>query len=138
MADYVHRTTKQYLQSISPNDLPEPIANYIENPDLSNVVGVSSIYWNINGDVITEMSQAEKDAVDTALLSTSRDAEIQAEIDELESVMRQLVKLMVSEINILRQQFNTTTGEIPLATTTTFTDRTLTQVRNQLRSDLGS
>lgn len=125
MGNYVHRTTKQYLQSYSPNDLPEPLANYIESPDLSNVVGVPTKYWVITGDVITEMSQPEKDAVDAALLSAGRDAVIQREIDDLESVMRQLVKLMVSEINILRQQH-------------ALADRTLAQVRTQLRDDLGS
>jgi hypothetical protein len=44
MGDYVHRTTKQYLKSVSPNSLPEPLVNYIEDPDLSNVVGVPSIW----------------------------------------------------------------------------------------------
>lgn len=125
MGNYVHRTTKQYLQSYSPNDLPEPLANYIESPDLSNVVGVPTKYWVITGDVITEMSQPEKDVVDAALLSATRDAVVQREIDDLESVMRQLVKLMVSEINILRQQH-------------ALADRTLAQVRTQLRDDLGS
>lgn len=138
MGDYLHRTTKQYLQSWSPNDLPEPLANYIEDPDLSAVVGVPPKYWVITGDVITEMSQGEKDAVDAALLSAARDAEIQAQIDNLESVLRQLVILMVDEINILRQQFNTTTAEVSQATNTAFADRTLIQVRNQLRNGLGS
>ena len=124
MGNYLHRTTKQYLQSWSPNDLPEPLANYIEEPDLSGVVGVSSQYWVITGDVITEMSQGEKDAVDAANLSAARGAEIQAEIDNLEITMR--------------QQFNTTTGESGQLTDTAFADRTLAQVRAQLRSDLGT
>ena len=47
-------------------------------------------------------------------------------------------KLIVSEINILRQQFNTSTGEVLQLTTTNFSDRTLTQVKNQLRNDLGT
>jgi hypothetical protein len=138
MGDYVHRTTKQYLQSVSPNDLPEPLANYIEDPDLSAVEGVPNRYWVITGDVITEMDQAAKDAVDAQLLSDARDAAIQAEIDELESVLRQLTKLIVDELNILRQQFNTTTAESQQLTDTTLTDRTLSQVRSQLRGDLGS
>lgn len=125
MPNYVHRTTKQYLQSWSPNDLLEPLANYIENPDLSNVVGVSSIYWIVTGDVITEMSQAEKDVVDIAILSDARDAAIESGIDNLESVVRQLTKLTVDELNILRQQHG-------------LADRTLTQVRAQLRDDLGT
>jgi hypothetical protein len=138
MGDYVHRTTKQYLQSVSPNDLPEPLANYIEDPDLSAVEGVPNRYWVITGDVISEMDQAAKDVVDAQILSDSRDAAIQAEIDELESVLRQLTKLIVDELNILRQQFNDTTAESAQLTDTAFADRTLTQVRTQLRGDLGS
>jgi hypothetical protein len=138
MGNYVHRTTKQYFQSVSPNELLEPLANYIEDPDLSSVVGVPNIYWIITGDVITEMSQAEKDAVDAQMLSDARDGAIQAEIDELESVLRQIAKLLVNELNILRQQFNTTTAESQQLTDTAFSDRTLAQVRAQLRNDLGS
>jgi hypothetical protein len=123
MGDYVHRTTKQYLKSVSPNSLPEPLVNYIEDPDLSNVVGVPSIYWIITGDVM--MTQGEKDAVDAAILSAARDGEMQAEIDNLESVVRQLTKLTVDELNILRALHS-----LP--------DRTMTQVRDQLRADLGT
>lgn len=125
MGDYVHRTTKSYLRSVSPNALPEPLANYIEEPDLSNVVGIPSMYWIIDGDTISEMSQGEKDAVDAAIISASRDAEIQAEIDNLESVMRQLTILMIDEINILRAEH-----ALP--------DRTFAQVKTQLRSSLGT
>jgi hypothetical protein len=138
MDNYLHRTTKQYLQSWSPNDLPEPLANYIEEPDLSAVAGVPSKYWIIAGDVVSEIDQAAKDAVDAQILSDSRDVAIQAEIDNLEGVMRQLTKLIVDELNILRQQFNTTTGESGQLSDTAFTDRTLAQVRTQLRNDLGT
>lgn len=127
MGDYLHRTTKVYRRSISPNELPESLANYIEDPDLSAVVGVSSAYWIITGDVISEMSQAEKDAVDAAVLATARDAEIQAQIDSLESTMRQVVKLIVSELNIVRG-----VCKPPLP------NRTFDQVKTQLRSDLGT
>jgi hypothetical protein len=138
MGDYVHRTTKQYLQSVSPNDLPEPLANYIEDPDLSSVVGVPNIYWIITGDVITEMSQGQKDTVDAALLFDSRNTAIEADIDNLESVMRQLTQLTLREINILRQQFNTTTAESNQLTDTALADRTMAQAKAQMRSDLGS
>ncbi len=138
MGDYLHRTTKRLFLSTSPNDLLEPLANYIEDPDLSAVEGVPNRYWVITGDVVSEMDQAAKDALDAQLLSDSRDTEIQAEIDAVEVVMRQLVKLIVSELNILRQQFNDTTAESGQLTDTAFTDRTLAQVRAQLRNDLGS
>ena len=137
MPNYLHRTTKQYLRSVSPASLPEPVENYIFMPDLSAVEGVPNRYWKITGDVVNEMTQGEKDTVDMQALNDSRDAII-AEIDNLESIIRALTKILVSEINILRQQFNATTGEVQQLTTTTFADRTLSQVRNQLRNDLGS
>jgi len=137
MPNYLHRTTKQYLESISPNDLPEPDANYIFMPDLSAVAGVPSKYWKITGDVVSEMSQAEKDAVDAQMESDRYDAII-ADIDNLEGLMRQMTKLIVREINILRQQFNTTTAESADLTNTSLADRTLEQAKSQMRSDLGS
>ena len=103
MGDWVHRTTKAYLQSVSPDSLPDLISNYISQPDLSGVVGVPSKYWIITGDIISEMSPVEKDAVDAQNLSDSRDGIIQEQIDQLESVLRQVVIATVKEINILRQ-----------------------------------
>lgn len=125
MGNYLHRTTKRYYQSTSPNSLPEPLANYIEEPDLSAVVGVPAIYWVITGDVVSEMSQPEKDAVDAQQLSDSRDDAIEAEIDNLESVMRQLTQLMLREVNILRAEHG-------------LADRTMAQAKAQMRSDLGT
>lgn len=125
MGNYVHRTTKQYLQSVSPNSLLEPLANYIEEPDLSGVVGVPTIYWNIIGDVITEMSQGEKDAVDAQILSNARDGSIQVEIDNIESVLRQIVIETVSQLNVLRAIHG-----LP--------DITFAQVKTTLRNGLGS
>ena len=138
MGDFLHRATKQHLVSTSPNDLLEPIGNYIDMPDLSAVVGFPNIYWIITGDVISLMSQAERDAVDAAIETAQREAQIIEDVDRLESVLRQIVKMTVSEINILRQQFNTTTRESPQLTDTNLADRTLAQVRNQLRTGLGT
>ena len=138
MPNYLHRTTKQYLQSVSPASLPKPAANYIFMPDLNAVAGVPSIYWTIMGDAVSEMSQAEKDAVDEAILSNARDSIIEEDIDNLESTMRQLTQMTIREINILRQQFNTTTAEVAQLTDTSFADRTMAQVKSQMRSDLGA
>ena len=137
MPNYLHRTTRQYLHSVSPASLSEPAENYIYMPDMSAVEGVPVRYWIITGDLVGEMTQAEKDAVDVQILNNRRDGVI-AEIDDLENIMRALTKMIVSEINILRQQFNTTTSEVPQLTSTTFADRTLSQVRDQLRNELGS
>lgn len=138
MPNYLHRTNKQYLQSVSPASLPEPAANYIYMPDLSAVVGISSIYWVITGDTVSEMSQAEKDLIDAARLSDARDAAIEENIDDLESVLRQLAQMMVRELNIVRQQINTTTAESNQLTDTNLADRTMPQVKAQLRSGLGT
>lgn len=62
MSDVVNRTTKQYFKSVNTPDFPA--ADWIINPDLTALIGVPSKYWNISGDTITEMSQAEKDQVD--------------------------------------------------------------------------
>lgn len=124
MGNYLHRTTKQYLQSVSPNDLPESLVNYIEEPDLSAVAGVSSIYWTITGDVVTEMLQAEKDAVDAQILSDVRDGTANT-LDDVEGINRQVAQAIIREVNILRALHS-----LP--------DRTLAQFKTQLRSDLGT
>jgi len=104
--------------------LPEPLANYISEPDLSAVAGVPSMYWIITGDVVTEMSQGEKTAVDDALLSDSRDATVEV-VEDVEAFDRQIVQLLIRELNILRALHG-----LP--------DRTLAQVKAQMRSGLGS
>ncbi|GAI81870.1 unnamed protein product [marine sediment metagenome] len=135
MADVLNRITRQFLRSVNTPDYSP--AEWIWNPDMSPVEGVSAKYWIITGDVVSEMDAGEKAAVDLAALEASRDSII-AEIDQLEGVLRQVVKMMVGEINILRQQFNATTAEVPQLTTTTFGDRTLAQVKTQLRNSLGT
>ena len=41
-------------------------SDWVLAPDLSEVNGVSKKYWKLTGDVVSEMSQPEKDAVDAA------------------------------------------------------------------------
>jgi len=123
MASVLNRATKEL--KLSANTVEHPVAQWIINPDLSAVTGQPSRYWTITGDAITLMSQAERDAVDTTVLSNSRDTRVDSAIDDLESDLRQVVKLMLSEINILRAQH-----ALP--------DRTLAQLKNQLRSGYGS
>lgn len=61
MANVLHRTTKEYIESANTPEYPE--SEWIINPDLSNVQGVPNKYWKITGDIVTEMSSTEKDAV---------------------------------------------------------------------------
>lgn len=62
MADVLHRTTKDFKRSVNTPEY-DP-ATWIINPDLSAVQGVFRKYWKIDGDTVSEMTQAEKDAVD--------------------------------------------------------------------------
>ena len=103
MPNFLHRTTKTYSTSVSYADLQEPLANYIEAPDLSAVVGEPTKYWIITGDVITLMSQPEQDAVDDAELVASRDA-LADEIDRNESYTRAFALVVLDEINALRSE----------------------------------
>jgi len=100
-------------------------AEWIYNPDMSAVEGVPSKYLVIIGDIVSEMSQGEKDAVDVAILAARRDAMVNGAIDDLEGDLRQLVKVMISEINILRRQHG-----LP--------DRTIAQFKAQIRNGYGS
>ena len=111
MPNYLHRTSKQYLTSRSPADLIEPVGNYIQDPDLTAVVGFPSIYWTITGDIVTLMTQGQRDAVDAAILADQiTDEKTQAEvIHDLSSAdsraLRAVVLLLVDELNSLRTQW---------------------------------
>lgn len=125
MGNYLHRVTKRYLISIPPNELPEALENYISGPDLSPVAGIPSKYWIVTDDVVSEMSQEEKDFVDASTLSSQRDAAVDEMMDGLESNLRQLVRLMISEINILRTEHG-----LPA--------RTLAQLKMAIRDGYGN
>lgn len=125
MGTYLHRITKSYFKSIPPNELPEAVENYIDTPDLSAVEGVPSKYWVITGDVVSEMSQEEKNTVDFMTLNDQREAAVNEMIDGLESDLRQLVRLIMSELNILRAEH----GLAP---------RTLAQLKTAIRNGYGN
>jgi len=125
MGNYLHRETKRYIQSVSFSELPNDIAEYIFMPDMSGVKGISSRYWKIDGDVVSEMSQVEKNIVDSEALTARRDNTIDGMIDNVEGNLRQLVKLMICEINILKAQHG-------------LSNRTMTQFKTQIRKGYGS
>ena len=137
---WVNRTTREFVQQTSSGEMerrfpaevfhdaegePTSNANWIHAPDLSAVVGQPTKYWIIAGDSVRLMSQVARDAVDAGEVRDRRDSQIATVLDDPESDLRQVVKLIVGEINLLRQQHG-----LP--------DRTLVQVRNQLRNGLGS
>lgn len=123
MVDVVNRTTKEYRKSVHTPDFPT--ADWIHNPDLSAVAGFANIYWTISGDTISLMDQAARDAVDAQLLEDVRDDNAQNDVDNAESTIRQVVQLLIRELNILRALHS-----LP--------DRTVAQARSQIRSDYGT
>ena len=138
---WVNRTTRAFIQQTSSGEMErlfpaevfhdaegEPVsnANWIHAPDLSAVAGFPNVYWIIIGDVISLMSQAERDAVDAAALETQRD-NVTEELDELEGILRAFMKIVMSEINIIRAALKP-----PLPA------RTFAQLKTALRAKLGS
>ena len=151
MGIFLHRTNKQLLESTSPNDLPEPIGNYIENPDMSPVNGFPSIYWTITGDVVSLQNQTERDATDAAILiaqtiTQKTDAENLYDLLEAEArTLRAIVVLTVDELNNLRTQWrdfqtavavstNLAQLKTEVAALPSLADRTYAQARTAIRN----
>ncbi len=124
MGRWVHRTSKQFLNSVSPTDAAaiDPLVNWISEPDLSAVAGFDRKYWIVTGDVISLMDQVARDAVDAAEDSAQLDA-IADQLTQTRSIMRAFAEVVLDEINALRAQHSLPT-------------RTLTQLRNAVRGKL--
>ena len=122
MAVWIHRTTFNRLGSTSSASLPEPQANYVQNPDESAIFGHPNRYWILTGDIFTLMDATAQAVVDAALLVTQRD-DLADEIEELESYSRAFALIVMDEINILRAQHG-------------LADRTPAQLKNALRNRL--
>jgi len=119
---WAHRTTFQVLPSVAEADLPEPVGNYVEEPELSAVAGWPLGYWILTGDVFTLADQAARDAIDVASQSSARDL-LANEMDRVESYMRGFVLVLLDEINLLRSQHS-------------LADRTPAQLKTAIRSKL--
>lgn len=65
MANVLNRITGEYLKSVNTPDYST--TDWIINPDLSRVVGVPVRYWKITEDLVSEMSETEKQDVDAKL-----------------------------------------------------------------------
>ena len=82
MANVLNRTTKQYIRSVNTPDYPTE--DWIINPDLTAVAGVANKYWKITGDVVSEMTSAEKDTSD--LTNTQNDLILQIDAHATNSI----------------------------------------------------
>ena len=114
MPNYIHRTDgnsgsypygKTYLTSVSPQDLPENEANYIQDPDLSAVDGFDSIYWNISGEAVILANAGTRSArdADIAAQAVLQSNQTQKDAYTDNQLFRAQIKYMVDEINTLRQ-----------------------------------
>lgn len=101
MAVLVHRTEKHLRVMSDENAEVFRDENWILNPDLSNVHDVPSKYWHINGDIITEMTSEQKQAVDTEEVVQHRN-EMAAVIENTNSFERAFALVILDEINALR------------------------------------
>ena len=119
---WLHRTTLRQLRSIAPADLPEPQANYIEEPDLSAVVGFAPKYWIVTGDAVTLMDAVARAAVDAAEDMVTLNS-IADQLEEQRTVMRGFAEVVLDEINSLRALHGRPA-------------RTLRQLRNAVRGKL--
>lgn len=146
MATVLNRTTKLLIESANTPDYP--VAQWIHNPDLSAVQGWPSKYWIITGDVVTLMSQAERDAVDAAELNSSRDS-TSNRMDDLEDIVRALGLCTVDLNNFMATTVKEILDAIDAATTladlksriAAITDppqRTGAQMKTQIRNKLGT
>ena len=97
MANILHRTTLEHRVSVNTPEYPDP--PWLEAPNLSAVQGVDQKYWKISGDVVSEMTVTEKNAVDLAELTASRDA-VAAKLDRVEDELRAFALTLLDEINL--------------------------------------
>jgi len=95
MATVLNRTTKQLIGSANTPDYP--LVGWIIEPDLSAVAGVPVKYWIITDDIISEMSQPEKDVVDATEAQALKDA-IGAESDA--GILKAIIAALIKTINI--------------------------------------
>jgi len=96
----LHRTSKAYI--ISANTPDYPVQDWIHSPNVSCCYPAwATKYWTITGDVVTLMSQAERDAVDAAELEVARDAE-ENRLGNVEAIERAVLLVLLDEVNLIR------------------------------------
>ncbi len=103
MPNWLHRTDKTLLHSVASADLPQVQTNYIEEPDLSAVVGQPVRYWEVSGDIISLANPGQRNAIDAALLSVQSDS-IANELETSQTIMKAFSLVVLDEINVLRAQ----------------------------------
>ncbi|HEU4854392.1 MAG TPA: hypothetical protein VFS89_03790 [Nitrosospira sp.] len=96
MADVLNRTTREFIRSVHEPDYP--VEEWIISPDLEAVTGFDSRYWVITGDVVSLMDQAQRDAVDAAMLEAQRD-DLVSQFGSVENILRAFMLIVLDEFN---------------------------------------
>jgi hypothetical protein len=144
MATVLHRTTKELKFSADENF--HPVSDWIHEPNLSAVSGFASKYWNISGDVVTLMSEAERAAVDASDMGALRDS-ISEKIESQQSYERAFAEILLDELNMHAARVNAILNAIDngsslasiktaVAAIADVPTRTLAQLRTALRNKL--
>lgn len=115
MPDWLHRTDKRLLISVAAADLPEPAANFIEQPNLSAVAGQPAKYWIIAGDVVSLADALTRATIDAAELTAHRDR-LADEMTALETYSRNFALIVLDEFNSVSSTINSILTEISAAT----------------------
>jgi len=104
--NWLNRLTNAFHTNTSPADMAKRygvLTDWIYDPDMSAVAGQPDKYWSITGDVVSLMSQTERDAVDAAEAQAEIDADrIQQKARMNERLLKALAVYFAKEINILR------------------------------------
>jgi len=144
MADVLHRTTREYRQSVNTPDYP--IEDWIIDPDLSAVTGFDSRYWIVTGDTVALLSESERQALDLADEASRLDT-LAAEIEQQQTIMRALAEVLLDELNRHALKMNALLDGIDGASNlaamkaaagaiTDHPTRTLRELRDAIRSKL--
>lgn len=148
MPRWLHRTDKTLLISVPQSELSQPLINYVEEPNLSSVIGFPSKYWIITGNVVTLMTPAERTVVDLAERRLQRDI-VTAELDGMENLIRAFMLIVLDEFNSHSIKINAILDAIDGANNLTqiksgivairdLPARTTAQLRLAIRNKLGS
>lgn len=138
----------EYRQSVNTPDY-ENQPNILINPNLSAVAGQPLRYWKHVAGAVQLMTQGERDAVDAAITAAAlAAAKLAAKriIDGLPGYqLRGLAKIMIDEINTLRQRDRDRSDDVAAATSladlktrwaarSTLNDRTLAQAKTAYKA----
>jgi len=113
MANVVNKTTMQLVLSANTPDYPS--ADWLHDPaSLGSLIAanVPSRYWKLSGDDIAEMSQSEKDAVDSALAAEQLTADRESALSSYDTrrdyaiLIRAVVLEVLGQINANSGKYN--------------------------------